>query len=147
MLAKLWHSPSVPDDGSPGDPVGTACIGSSEAIMLGGEPELEPELGMLTCSVLSFSKAYQCEAAPWYCCLPDAPSWRLAGVPAALPGWRLRPAGQGRVPSPALGAHSNFWAAPPCPLCSPEPEKALAGVPGEAGQGHGKAQPGHGGAG
>jgi glutamate/tyrosine decarboxylase-like PLP-dependent enzyme len=36
MLAKLWHSPSVPDDG-PGDPVGTACIGSSEAIMLGGE--------------------------------------------------------------------------------------------------------------
>ena len=35
MLAKLWHSPSVPDDG-PGDPVGTACIGSSEAIMLGG---------------------------------------------------------------------------------------------------------------
>ncbi|KAL4421163.1 hypothetical protein ABPG77_000798, partial [Micractinium sp. CCAP 211/92] len=35
MLAKLWHSPSVPEDGSPGDPVGTACIGSSEAIMLG----------------------------------------------------------------------------------------------------------------
>lgn len=35
MLAKLWHSPSVPDVG-PVDAVGTACIGSSEAIMLGG---------------------------------------------------------------------------------------------------------------
>ncbi|EFN55834.1 hypothetical protein CHLNCDRAFT_35292 [Chlorella variabilis] len=34
MLAKLWHSPSVPDVG-PVDAVGTACIGSSEAIMLG----------------------------------------------------------------------------------------------------------------
>ena len=35
MLAKLWHSPSVPDQG-PVDAVGPACIGSSEAIMLGG---------------------------------------------------------------------------------------------------------------
>ncbi|KAL4856151.1 Glutamate decarboxylase 1 [Chlorella vulgaris] len=34
MLAKLWHSPSVPDEG-PVDAVGTGCIGSSEAIMLG----------------------------------------------------------------------------------------------------------------
>lgn len=37
MLARLWHSPSMPEDGIAGDPVGTACIGSSEAIMLGGE--------------------------------------------------------------------------------------------------------------
>ena len=35
MLAKLWHSPAVAGEG-PADPVGTACIGSSEAIMLGG---------------------------------------------------------------------------------------------------------------
>ncbi|PRW57374.1 Glutamate decarboxylase [Chlorella sorokiniana] len=33
MLARLWHSPSM--DGANSDPVGTACIGSSEAIMLG----------------------------------------------------------------------------------------------------------------
>ena len=36
MLAKLYHSPAVPDHGK-GDPVGTSCVGSSEAIMLGGE--------------------------------------------------------------------------------------------------------------
>lgn len=36
MLARLWHSPAMTDDGA-GDPVGTACIGSSEAIMLGCE--------------------------------------------------------------------------------------------------------------
>lgn len=35
MLARLWHSPSM--DGAGSDAVGTACIGSSEAIMLGGE--------------------------------------------------------------------------------------------------------------
>lgn len=34
MLSKLYHSPSVPDHGK-GDPVGTATVGSSEAIMLG----------------------------------------------------------------------------------------------------------------
>lgn len=42
MLAKLWHSPAVPDDNTPSDPVGTACIGSSEAIMLGGEGPVAP---------------------------------------------------------------------------------------------------------
>lgn len=36
MLARLWHAPSVEGPGK-GDPVGTAAIGSSEAIMLGGE--------------------------------------------------------------------------------------------------------------
>lgn len=35
MLARLWHAPSM--DGASSDAVGTACIGSSEAIMLGGE--------------------------------------------------------------------------------------------------------------
>lgn len=34
MLAKLFHSPAVPDHGK-GEPVGTATVGSSEAIMLG----------------------------------------------------------------------------------------------------------------
>ncbi len=36
MLARLWHAPTM-DGPNNSDAVGTACIGSSEAIMLGCE--------------------------------------------------------------------------------------------------------------
>lgn len=36
ILAKLFHAPSVQGGPGRGDPVGTATVGSSEAIMLGG---------------------------------------------------------------------------------------------------------------
>lgn len=35
ILAKLYHAPSVAGEEGRGDPVGTATVGSSEAIMLG----------------------------------------------------------------------------------------------------------------
>lgn len=76
MLAKLWHSPSVPEEG-PADPVGTACIGSSEAIMLGGGwpavfCELLSRVKVLRSRRISVACVGTCLMTSYLLCLPAA---------------------------------------------------------------------------
>lgn len=97
MLARLWHAPSMAD--GQGDPVGTACIGSSEAIMLGGERgPMRPSVGVVgaTLCALGCCCCQCCGAKPCSECSE-----------AALPGglWMLLPSARHAhlrtTPSPA----------------------------------------------